>query len=241
MGGTANGNTGTGGYFTTNSVTPQAGAGWNGSGVAGFDTGAANTGYGGYFANTGAGNTVNYGGYFNTSTTGAGYALFATITSSTGYAGYFSNESTATGHTSYGVYGLAASTSGYGVFCGGSGLCGGHTTWTSTSDGRQKTDVTDLATADGLETVTKLRPVTFRWKDKHADQGRHLGFIAQEVEPLYPEVVSTNSDGMKSLGYSDLVVPLVKAVQELKADNDNLRSEVDALQAEVAALKKGER
>jgi hypothetical protein len=62
------------------------------------------------------------------------------------------------------------------------------------------------------------------------DQKRQIGLIAQEVEPLYPEAVGTNSNGMKAMGYSDLVVPLIKAMQEQEA-------KIDALQAEVAALK----
>lgn len=77
----------------------------------------------------------------------------------------------------------------------------------------------------------RLRPVTYHWKDAAIDAGRgeQLGFIAQEVEPLFPDLVTKGAsttitlvDGTKetipdpkALDYSGFVVPLVKAVQEI--------------------------
>ena len=206
--------------------------------------------YAGYFNNTATATSVD-GVYAATAstTTGAGVYGKITGTANTGYAGYFTN--TATSGANYGVYGSDASASGYGGYftntnTGGYALycsssysngCGGSEAWHNTSDIRLKDAVTDLSAARGLASVLKLRPVTFHWKDKKHDQSEHIGLIAQEVEPLYPEVVGTGPDGLKSLSYAELVAPLIKAVQELKADNDNLQGEVDQLQAEVAALK----
>ncbi|ABE64553.1 Complement C1q protein [Nitrobacter hamburgensis X14] len=82
----------------------------------------------------------------------------------------------------------------------------------------------------GLAAIEKLRPVTFDWISPTSPQlhNRQLGLIAQEVQPLVPEAVSVANDPSHtmSIAYSTLVPVLIKAVQELKADNDNLRAEL---------------
>jgi hypothetical protein len=42
-----------------------------------------------------------------------------------------------------------------------------------------------------------------------------IGFIAQDVQPLFPEVIAVNQDGTLALNYAHLVSPLTKAIQEL--------------------------
>ena len=55
------------------------------------------------------------------------------------------------------------------------------------------------------------------------DDREHLGLIAQEVEQVYPEVVYTDENGMKSIAYSQLIGPLIEAVKELKSENKILK------------------
>ena len=70
-----------------------------------------------------------------------------------------------------------------------------------------------------------------------------LGFIAQEVQSLFPDLVVTAKDPSKTLGlnYPGFIAPMVKAMQELKADNDNFHRELkaanDNLVSETVALR----
>jgi hypothetical protein len=96
------------------------------------------------------------------------------------------------------------------------------------SDIRLKKDVKPIKNA--LENIIHLRGITFRWKDNKEDTGEHLGVIAQEVEKVYPEVVSTDNKGYKSVDYSKLAAPLIEAVKELKAENKALKARIEALE-----------
>jgi hypothetical protein len=76
--------------------------------------------------------------------------------------------------------------------------------------------------------------------------GRQIGFIAQEVEKILPELVTTDRDGYKSVAYANIVPVLVEAVKTLKQENDavkrenaELKSRLDMLAAAVAELKAG--
>ncbi|MDY6903114.1 MAG: tail fiber domain-containing protein [Thermodesulfobacteriota bacterium] len=101
------------------------------------------------------------------------------------------------------------------------------------SDRRLKTSITTCTSA--LDKVSRLRGVTFEWKDKDKDPSPQLGVIAQEVEKVYPEVVKTDSqDGYKSVAYSKLVAPLIEAVKELKAENDDLKKGIAHIKKKLA-------
>src|SRR5207244_1243495 len=100
---------------------------------------------------------------------------------------------------------------------------------TQTSDVRLKRGVANLSY--GLREVLQLRPVTWVWKDG-ADRGRQLGLIAQEIEPVLPELVTREKDERQTLGlnYIGLVPVVINAIQEEHAT-------ILALQAENAELK----
>jgi hypothetical protein len=102
----------------------------------------------------------------------------------------------------------------------------------SGSDLRLKTEVCTLTGV--LDRVLELRPVSYRFKSGTEPSPRTLGLIAQEVEPLFPEVVSER-DGMKSMAYSELVPVTVGAIQEL---NRKYEKEFQRKETEIAELKR---
>mgnify|MGYP001570000614 CR=1 FL=1 len=110
-------------------------------------------------------------------------------------------------------------------------VIGGKVGWSNLSDIRFKKDIqgSDL----GLDFINQLRPVSFRMKDGNGELD--YGFIAQEVETALGDretnMVSTGGgkEKMKSLRYTDLIAPLVKAVQEQQKEIKLLRLEVKSL------------
>jgi hypothetical protein len=97
----------------------------------------------------------------------------------------------------------------------------------SISDIRTKENITN--SEQGLDVITALRPVRFDFKDEF-NQGKknQLGFIAQEMEEIFPDAVGEwedDNDGItyKTVGPGALIPVLVKAIQELKSENDTLK------------------
>ena len=89
------------------------------------------------------------------------------------------------------------------------------------SDFRLKKNIVSID--NSLDKVLALDGKYFDWKD----DGRHdIGFIAQDVEKVLPELVSETDDGYKALNYPQITAVLVNAVKELKSENDILRKQV---------------
>ena len=111
------------------------------------------------------------------------------------------------------------------------------TTWQQTSDARVKENINTIS--DAMDKILSLNPVIFDYKQEFADKNNwddnkkinNVGFIAQEFETIFPKYISTNKyemtetiiDDLKSIDTGHLVTYLVKAVQELKAENDTLK------------------
>ncbi len=119
------------------------------------------------------------------------------------------------------------------------------TTITALSDRRLKTNIRDARL--GLSFIKLLHPVDYNYIQRGQENILQTGFIAQEVEaaaaesgaPDYHAVDKTNlpSGGFYGLRYAELVTPLVKAVKELDAKNQNLQKENERLQKELSDLK----
>lgn len=114
------------------------------------------------------------------------------------------------------------------------------TTITACSDIRYKKNVVTLGSS--LDNVLKMRGVNYHWRknkfpEKQFTDEQQLGFIAQELELLYPEVVATDEDGYKAVDYGRLTPVLVEAIKEQQALIDAQRKELETLKAEVTEIK----
>ena len=115
----------------------------------------------------------------------------------------------------------------------------------ASSDIRLKKEIQPLQSS--LDKVTELKGVSYHWKtDQYPDWGfrdtKQIGLVAQDVESVLPELVSTDSKGFKAVSYDKLTAVLVEAVKELKAENERLKAELSAKveqqQSQIDALRK---
>jgi hypothetical protein len=112
--------------------------------------------------------------------------------------------------------------------------------WSICSDQRWKTNIKPIQNA--LDNVLKMQGVTYYWKvdeypDKHFPEGEQIGFIAQEIEKVYPQVVHTDKDGYKSVDYSKLTPILVEAIKEQQKIIEELQKVIQQLQEENSQIK----
>ena len=94
----------------------------------------------------------------------------------------------------------------------------------SPSDERLKENIKPIESA--LDKVSKLQGVTFDWKESDSilDIKEDIGFIAQDVQKVVPELVRENEDGMLSMRHQGIAPILLEAIKELKAEIDLLKS-----------------
>jgi hypothetical protein len=96
----------------------------------------------------------------------------------------------------------------------------------SWSDARLKENIVELPSQ--LSNIMTLRPVEFDYIESEGG-GHQIGFIAQEMETVYPDSVGERQDGMKTVsGWSKTEARLVKAIQEQQAIIESLKARLDA-------------
>ena len=92
----------------------------------------------------------------------------------------------------------------------------------SSSDARLKDNLTKID--NSLEKINKLGGYSFTWNDKQdAYKGDDYGVVAQEVEALFPEMVTTRDNGYKAVKYEKLIPVLIEAVKELSKEVNELK------------------
>jgi hypothetical protein len=92
----------------------------------------------------------------------------------------------------------------------------------------------------GLAEISALQPVMFNYKKDNPLQlksdEQQIGFVAQDVQNIFPEAVSTNSLGFLDFNMHPVNVALVNAVKELKAENDKLKTTIEEILTRMTNL-----
>jgi len=100
------------------------------------------------------------------------------------------------------------------------------------SDRRLKRDIAPLA--DPLAKLLTIKGVSYTMA---ADGKKRVGVIAQDVEAVYPELISENAEGMKGVDYGALVGPLIESIRILDQQNKELRTRVEKLETKQSRSK----
>jgi len=214
----------------------EAGAGVRGAGpktgVLGESTGLNGTGVTGSSV-TGGADGIGVYGY-------AGAAA-PTRPSTTGVYGYGDGgvgvygRSNGTG--SVGVKGLSDGTNSLaGQFIGpiSASSCSG---CNLPSDRRLKRDI--APSERGLGEILRLQSVSFAYNEDIYGPGPHIGFLAQDVQGILPELVEKMENGFLRIDYDEVIPVLTKAIQEQQAQIEALRSQVSGSQPPASTANAG--
>lgn len=114
---------------------------------------------------------------------------------------------------------------------------------TTTSDIKLKKNIENIDNA--LSKILKLQGVYFDWKDDSMGNKRNIGFIAQDVEKIVPELVTENQveikdsknanasiikkESVKNISYNNITALLVEAIKEQQTEINKLREEIKTL------------
>ena len=99
--------------------------------------------------------------------------------------------------------------------------------YNTTSDRRLKQDIEPLEATDKL---MAMNPVSFVWKDE-PEASRNMGFIAQEMQEIMPQAVSTRDDGIMQMDYGRITPILVSALQDAHKKIEELETRLAALES----------
>jgi hypothetical protein len=113
---------------------------------------------------------------------------------------------------------------------------------TQNSDIRLKENIAPFSSA--TDCLDKINPVYYTFKDKSSHPaGRQIGFIAQEVKSVIPELVTEDAYGYLSVDYSKMTVVLLQAVkeqekviQQQKLENEELKNRLDKIEEKMNGL-----
>ena len=154
------------------------------------------------------------------------------------------------------TYGYTASPNSTLYITGNSQVSGGNIgvilnyggqSWGQYSDSRMKIDITPLPSA--ISSIIRLNPVSYLYDidpTEHTHIVTRIGFLADEIDQIYPNLVTkntgpnyTNSKGETfqpmTMCMTDLIPYLTKGIQELAAENTQLKSSMAALEARLSA------
>ena len=114
--------------------------------------------------------------------------------------------------------------------------------WLGNSDKRLKKNIKSLDATDMLNALLQLQGVTYEWKAKDRPSGTHYGFVAQNMEEVFPELVKVDQEGYLQTSYGTLDAMMVEALRELsnrnlqlEQENKDIKSRLDKLEQLVEA------
>jgi len=93
------------------------------------------------------------------------------------------------------------------------------------SDERLKDNITPIE--DPLAKVLSLSGNSFDWNDQSSHTGKDIGVIAQEIEKVLPEIVTTRENGFKAVQYEKITPLLIEAIKELSHKVDDLQQKLN--------------
>lgn len=104
------------------------------------------------------------------------------------------------------------------------------------SDFQLKKNIRPIRSEDILDKLQKIRVVSFNWNDNAKKYGifsneQKTGLIAQEVEELFPELVSHDSSHIKEIDYGKFAGLIILAIQKLHSQNIQLKLRMDRLES----------
>lgn len=102
-------------------------------------------------------------------------------------------------------------------------------TLTQSSDGRLKNNIQPINNAS--QKIDQIRGVYFNWKEESQSVNTQIGFIAQEIEKVFPELVNTDSKGFKSVAYANMSAVLVEALKEQNQRINTLERELSEIKS----------
>jgi hypothetical protein len=104
--------------------------------------------------------------------------------------------------------------------------------WLANSDARLKSNITPLT--DALQKLLQLQGITYQWNDNKTGNtrptGMQMGFTAQNIQAVFPQLVSTDAQGYLQTSYGTYDALYVEAIKELLQKIELLETKVKALQ-----------
>ena len=101
------------------------------------------------------------------------------------------------------------------------------------SSSRYKENISDM---EDVEWIYALKPVNFTYRSDD-QKNKQYGLIAEEVEKVNPDLVHYNKDGQaETVSYSELITPMIKAIQEQNNTINELKRDIDLMKAEREQL-----
>ncbi|MCX7687137.1 MAG: tail fiber domain-containing protein [Fimbriimonadales bacterium] len=216
----------------------------NGTGVAGRATAPSGINYGVYGQSDSTSGAGVYG--YATATSGRNYGVFGLSLSPDGIGGYFQSGGKTgariAGFWNNTIYfyndwpaGWAGGLETYDIVCASIRTNGVYTR----SDERLKRDIQPLNASDAYQRLLNLRPVSYYWREAPLPQSLQYGFVAQELQEIFPELVEEGGDAQKTLAvnYQALIPLLVNALQVQEERIQKQEERIRKLEAELQQLR----